>query len=126
MVSDDHLIKVYEIVKNKTIGYYIFQTQCSGSVCGDYSYYVLDLEHQSYSRIPLIGDNIDLEITNKNIYVSGEFGINNLGDPIIQKLIYYPKSDSENSAGYWINPDLPPKYLSLLGDYSENFFQILN
>ena len=122
MADDDHLIKVYEIKKNKTVGYYIFQTQCGGSVCNYYSYYVVDLEHQSYSRIPLIGDNIDLDITNKSIYVSGEFGINNLGDPSFQKLIYYPKLDSENSPGYWINPDLPPRYLAFLGDYPNKFF----
>lgn len=122
VASDDHLIKVYEIKKNKNIGYYIFQTQCGGSACSNFSYFVIDLEHQSYSKIPLIEDNINIDITNKNIYVSGQFGFNNLGDPGFQKLIYYPKLDSESSLGYWIDPDLPPKYLSLFGEHPNKFF----
>lgn len=124
VAGNDHLIKVYEIAKNKTVGYYIFQTQCGGSACDEhsYSYYVVDLEHRSYSRIPLIGDSIDLDIINKNIYVSGIFGSNNIGDPSFQKLIYYPQLNPESSHGYWINPDLPPRFLSLLGEYPNKFF----
>ena len=122
VVSDDHLIRIYEIKKNRAIGYYIFQTECGGSSCNYFSYYLLDLEHQTYSMIPLLGNEIDLEIVNQNIYVSGQFGFNSLGDPTFKKLVYYPKFDSENSLGYWIDPDLPPKYLSLFGGHPEKFF----
>ena len=122
VVSDDHLIKIYEIKKNKKIGYYIFQTKCGGTSCNYSSYNLIDLQHQTYSVIPLFGNDIDLEIMDQNIYVSGKFGFNSLGDPTFKKLVYYPKFDSEISLGYWIDPDLSPKYFSLFGAHPETFF----
>jgi curved DNA-binding protein CbpA len=122
VASDDHLTKVFEIKKNNIIGYYIFQTQCGGNACSGASYYLLDLEHQSYSKIPIDQLDINLELIDKDLYATGQLGVDELGDPIIKNFKYVTRTDKGQTSGNWMNLDVNPKYDAIIGGHPDQFF----
>lgn len=120
--SDDHLNKVYEIVKNNIAGYYIIQTQCSGNACSGSTYYLLDLEHQTHSLVPIDGNDISLSIKNGKLYATGAMGVDELGDPSIRNYVYYPTTSESWSNGYWLNTVMKQNYVPAIGKHPDYFF----
>ena len=121
VASDDHLTKVFEIKKNNIIGYYIFKTQCLGNACSGASYYLVDLDHQSFSKIPIDGD-MNLELFDKELYATGQLGVDELGDPSIKKFKYATRVDEGMSLGNWMSLDVNPKYNGIIGSHPDQFF----
>ncbi len=119
----EFLKSVYKITKNNAVGFYILQTKCSGSACSGSAYYMMDLENNAYSTIPLDGNDINISIHDKSIFVSGTLGVDNLGDPIQKTYFYYPFNWSGFiSDGTWLDNSVPKKYLPIVGKHPEEFF----